>query len=101
VVRNRPSLTSDAVRGTEAQCYLADDALSLKMVDAVLTPQDALTYSDSEWSTDADPSQLDITLETVVDGKLSFDRYVMYVQKYSAASYGYGNNYGSFYGGAP
>jgi signal peptide peptidase SppA len=42
VVRNRPSLTSDAVRGTEAQCYLADDALSLKMVDAVLTPQDAL-----------------------------------------------------------
>ena len=56
VVRNRPSLTSEVVVGTQAKCYLADDALAIGLIDSVQTPPEALegyfnadeAYSDGE-----------------------------------------------------
>ena len=43
VVRNRPNLTDQAVRDTQALCYQAADALSVGLIDAVQTPPDALS----------------------------------------------------------
>jgi signal peptide peptidase SppA len=42
VARNRPNLSEQAVRDTEARIYQADDALALGLIDAVQTPPDAL-----------------------------------------------------------
>lgn len=42
VARNR-NLSSEAVRGTEARCLSAKESLSLGMVDAVASPQEALS----------------------------------------------------------
>ena len=42
VVRNRPRLSDQAVRDTQARCFLADDALGLGLIDQVATPPEAL-----------------------------------------------------------
>ena len=42
VVDGRP-MKDAAVRGTEARCYSAENALSLKLVDAIQTPDDAVS----------------------------------------------------------
>lgn len=42
VVRNRPRLSAQAIRDTEARCFLADDALAAGLIDSVATPPDAL-----------------------------------------------------------
>jgi len=42
VVKNRADLTTESVRDTESRCYRADEALELKLIDAVETPTDAV-----------------------------------------------------------
>jgi signal peptide peptidase SppA len=50
VARNRPKLTEQAVRDTQARTYWADDSLTLGLVDAVYTPPAALAafFTDAE-----------------------------------------------------
>lgn len=56
VVRNRPGLSDEAVRETQARCYQADDALALGLIDAVQTPPDALeSFFNAEDAEDVDP----------------------------------------------
>lgn len=63
VARNR-DLTADAVRGTQAKIYSADDALAAKLIDAVYSPPQALAAflatledDDQEELDDQDPSE--------------------------------------------
>jgi signal peptide peptidase SppA len=55
VARNRPNLSEQAVRDTEARIYQADDALALGLIDAVQTPPDALQqFFNAEDASDLD-----------------------------------------------
>ncbi|MBT9159037.1 MAG: putative signal peptide peptidase SppA [Dehalococcoidia bacterium] len=49
VARNR-GLTPDAVRATEAECYDADESLTLGLIDAVMSPKEAVTAFRNELS---------------------------------------------------
>lgn len=51
VAKNR-DLDADAIRGTESRCYRASEALDLKLIDAVMTPTDAVASFLAEMGND-------------------------------------------------
>lgn len=60
VVRNRPALSDQAVRDTQARCFLADDALAAGLIDQVATPPEALNaFFNGEISGDTDGPEED------------------------------------------
>jgi signal peptide peptidase SppA len=65
----RPGLTEEAVRETEARCYLADDALALGLVDSVQNPPEALEtfFSDADDTDDDDTEPEAVDPEDVSD----------------------------------
>jgi signal peptide peptidase SppA len=56
VARNR-SLSADAVRGTQAECYDADEALPLGLIDAIQTPAEAVAAFRMELDSNTNPQQ--------------------------------------------
>lgn len=60
VARNR-GLDEAAVRGTEARIYRAEDALSLRLVDQVATPQEAVAIVLSELSGSTETQENDMS----------------------------------------
>jgi len=65
VARNR-GLDADKVRATEAQCFMADEALALGLIDAVAPPQTALAsfVSELSGSTFSTSQEMDMSNET-------------------------------------
>ena len=67
VVKNRPKLDSKAVRATESRSYKADDALALKLIDAIQTPTEAVASFLAELGSDQPLDQEDDKMTTAPD----------------------------------
>jgi signal peptide peptidase SppA len=64
VLKNRTSLTEAAIREMQSRCYRSDDALELKLIDAVQSPTEAVASFLAEMGDDEAPEEEDENMST-------------------------------------